>query len=260
LSPQAFHFNCALCGAKPEPVALVEFLSRWRKCCNDDFDALLNVYWTVLRRVMESETRRSTKKFLVALDKISEWCLLNQIAGSEAVNLLKEDELFILYDCPFCLTRGGKRPKDNYFTVWENACAVQVANLLYEIGIAVFAALRELPAWATPERLGSIGDLLALNQRALMALGMLECPYCGRHTNGLYGDGSANNPRRCRWCLDEQGPMRMILAIEGDKSVSSELRGARPPLLMASTIVPRSTKLRKGWNKRPNQEGQEPYG
>ena len=212
-----------------------------------NFRLLLGTYGNVLELVNEAKSRWYTKKSLAATSELSEWFCLSGFAVSTPVVVVQEGWLVTPFDCPVCLTPKGPREPDEYFTVWRDANRVQVANLLYELGLVVFAVVRQLPSWATPKRLGEVGDLLALNQRALKAVGMNECPLCGRHTTCLFGDGSASNPHRCRWCLDSAGPMRMYLNVAENLHVRAEGPVGSLPDAVGRGIVPRNTKLSRRW-------------
>jgi hypothetical protein len=257
MPPEMFHFNCSLCGAHPTPVCLDDFLRRWRECSESEFDVLLGTYGNMLELVNEATSRWHTKKSLAATSELSEWFRLSGFAVSTPVVVVQEGRLVTPFDCPVCLTPKGPREPDEYFAVWRDANRVQVANLLYELGLVIFAVVRQLPAWGTPKRLGEVGDLLALNQRALKAVGMNECPLCGRHSTCLFGDGSATNPYRCRWCLDAAGPLRMYLNLAEDLEVRAVCADAPIPDTVGAGIVPRNTRLSRRWRQRHKREGQE---
>ena len=249
--PSIFHFNCPFCGAHPQPVPLLRFLDRWRHSSQADFDAILSFYGRILLNVREAGTRWHTKKFLQALNKVLVW--LEEYPLPLGLDRRIDDERdrtrMVLVDCPFCLTAKGARPADRYFAVWANACRVQTANLLYEAGIIFFTVLRQLPRWATPDELGRIGDMLVLNQQTLRSVGLLECPFCGRYTTALYGDGSPDNPHRCRWCLDASGGgAAAVLSLEFGDDRAIRLRitqGSKLPERLSGGIVPRTVKRRR---------------
>ncbi len=253
MEPQIFHFNCPFCGARPGPVSLDSFLDRWRGSPESDFDALLETYRAILAEIAASEVRWKTKKFERALDRLRSWFGGPRSACAHQVDVCDGNRRIALSDCPLCLTSKGPRPPDRYFTLWRDACSVQVANFFYESGIVMFAILRQLPQWATPQRLGRWGDLLALNQRTLGAVGLLECPLCGRHTTCLYGDGSGDDPHRCRWCVDREGPTCITyisLVMDEDGGIGLKHSTQTLPERLGGHIVPRTPKLRRGWRRK----------
>lgn len=204
--PIIFHFNCPCCGAHPGVVPLNDFLERWRRSPQSDLDALIGLYATILLEIQCSQVRWKTKRFAGALERVLRWLGQIGVRSDSYPHLDVEEEIRCMeIDCALCLTPRGPRSTDRYFTVWSNAHKVQVANLLYETDIILFAVARALPRWASPRMLSQLGHLLVLNHKALVALGLFECPYCGRHTTCLYGEGSTKNPYRCRWCLDRSG-------------------------------------------------------
>lgn len=213
--PIILHFNCPFCGGHPGGVPLNDFLDRWRKSPESDLDALIGLYATILWRIQRSQTRWKTKKFAATLERVLGWVGQMGVMPSPYSHPDVEEEVQGMeIDCPLCMTSKGPRPTDRYFTAWSNADKVQVANLLYETEIILFAVARALPRWASPRMLGQLGHLLVLSHRALLALSLFECPFCGRHTTCLYGDGSSENPHRCRWCLDRSGFFGVRFACE----------------------------------------------
>lgn len=204
--PTIFHFNCPFCGAHPSPVRLTEFLDRWRSSPESDLDALIGLYARILCKIKGSPSRWKTKKFASAVERVLQWVRKMDVVSNADLALdVERQGRSMAIDCPLCLTPKGPRPPDRYFGAWANADKVQVANLLYETEIVLFAVARALPRWASARLLGQLGHLLVMNHKALIALGLFECPYCGRHTTCLYGEGSTANPHRCRWCLDRSG-------------------------------------------------------
>jgi len=212
LAPTIFHFNCPFCGAHAAEVRVIDFLDRWRRTPQSDFDALITTYADVLCVIHASPARWRTKRFLKALAKVLD-LLKSLSAVSLSAGVVPARADFRCVDCPLCLTPKGPRPPDRYFTGWPGACKVQAANLLYEASIVLFAVVRALPRWANPPMLGKLGRLLRSNYRALEAVGLMECPYCGRHTTCLYGEGSEDNPHRCRWCLDRTSPFGLSISL-----------------------------------------------
>lgn len=244
MGPFIFWFNCPFCGAHPRPQTIADYLVQWKKSPESDFDALLCSYQQILLAIRGGHGSWLTKKSLAAANSLASW--FDAESAPLPPNRIENGELVALSDCPVCGAVTGPRPKDRYFTEWGGACRVQVANLLYEAGIIIFSVVQVLPKWASPERMGRIGDLLFLNQKAMLAISLLECPFCGRKTTCLYGDGTADNPYRCRWCLDASGCACALLslAVEADGSIA--LRVAEPslPAKVSGTIVPWSIMAR----------------
>lgn len=218
LTPTIFHFNCPFCGARPAEVQVTDFLDRWRRTPQSDFDSLITTYAEVLWVIHTSPARWRTKRFLKALENVIDLLKsLCDVSRSGGIAPARAD--FRSVDCPLCLTPKGPRPTDRYFTPWAGACKVQTSNLLYEANIVLFAVVRALPKWADPPMLGKLGRLLRLNYRALEAVGLMECPYCGRHTACLYGEGSEDNPHRCRWCLDRTAPFGLSITLTEQRTI-----------------------------------------
>ncbi|MFO8013090.1 MAG: hypothetical protein R6X20_07275 [Phycisphaerae bacterium] len=254
MEPEVFHFNCSFCGAHPGPMTLTCFLEHWRGSPESDFDALLDAYRTILNDIDAGVVRWKTKKFNRALGNVLNWFGESERASAVRIDAKSGDQRRVSFDCPVCLTPAGPRPKDRYFTLWREACAVQVANLLYESGVVVYAILRQLPAWATPARLGELGDLLALNQRALASVGLLECPLCGRRTTCLYGDDSGKSPKRCRWCLDRESPACLSLGFDEDGRVTFEIEGPGSVKALGKEVIPHNAVLRRDWRRRRKEK------
>jgi hypothetical protein len=109
-------------------------------------------------------------------------------------------------ECPVCLHGPGKRTKNNYFTVWPEACGVQSSNLYYEVGLILFGICGAKQPWLTNRLQDYSEQVKSLCFRMGQSMGMSSCPNCGRFTTCLYG-GERSNPEngRCRWCLDISG-------------------------------------------------------
>jgi len=248
--PTIFHFNCPVCGTHPPQLLLLDYLDTWRASPQSDFEALLGTYRDILRTLSTSELRWKTKKFTKALLLVLD-AFWNVVPDSKD-NVATADQIIEsnthTTQCPLCHHEPSGEKKGPYFTDWDKACKVQVANVVYEIGIVIFSILRRLPSWASPRYLGDLGRLLLLNLKLLDAIGLMECPFCGRRTTCLYGDGSKNNPHRCRWCLDgEGGGLGIILQINEDLSLSLRPMTNQIPEYLSGKIVPR---LRKGASRK----------
>lgn len=231
--PTVFHFNCSFCGAHPKAVLLTDFAHRWRTSPQSDFDAVLCAYSDIVSLLRDSTARWLTKKFLATLPCFGK-PLGELLSHQGAIGTANRG------DCPLCLTPVGHRPDDKYFTHWPQACCVQTANFFYEAGIVFFSVARSLPRWAQPSMLGTLGRLLRANHRALNAVGLMECPRCGRHTTSLYGDGSVSNPHRCRWCLDCEPPLVITLGVtrQGTIRPHDDEQTTQNPRLLLDDIIP----------------------
>lgn len=240
-SPTILHFNCPFCGAHPLPATLRSFLGLWRQSSKGDIEAMLQAYRQILLTVRTGDSRWHTKKFLKAVDRLLTWIDgLGFVFGPQvSIDSMDGRTRYAMTDCPFCFTPRGARPFDRYFTAWKDACRVQTANLFYEAGIVFFAILRSLPVWASPSMLGAIGAMLDLNQKALAAVGLMMCPFCGRHTTALYGDDSPGNPARCRWCVDRVSTF-FGATVTRTSDGQFDVRGPadQDPSRLSSAIVP----------------------
>jgi len=234
-----FHFNCSVCGAHRRDVPFSIMTHRWARASRGRVNRLLAGYRDVLLNALHGKPGNRTKKFRRALEQVLRAFGADLAGPPPPVDGQDEHERVMLMSCPLCGSQEGPRPRDRHFTVWQDACRVQMANLLYEASI-LFRAVAEIePYWATPPEIAGLCELLRLNRRALVAVSLMECPLCGRHTSCVYGDDSPGNPRRCRWCLDRMGGEVYTVLIErqGDGSFSTNAH-RRLPEKLPSGIVP----------------------
>jgi len=119
-------------------------------------------------------------------------------------------------ECPLCLSSAGIRSVGKYFHTWTNACAVQAANLLYEIGLILWAVMCRLPDWASGRTLDALNSLRNALRQAGHDSGMFECPQCGRFTTCLYGHPTPVRAGFCKWCLDMGGGLSVSLSLDFD--------------------------------------------
>ena len=214
-NPTIFHFNCPVCGSYSAEKDLRLYLKRWQNVLKEEAENLLIVFTRILKNLKTSKLKWFTKRFIDSITREIE--LLESIIertkldDDENLIIRKNDKLMTLFDCPLCGLSKGERMQGNYFSEWQNACKVQVANVLYEVGIVVFAIARSLPQWASPEYLGVIGKILKANRISQESLGLMECHFCGRFTNALSGEGTKDNPYRCRWCVDRAGGIGIVI-------------------------------------------------
>lgn len=204
-----FHFNCPVCGSHPKEQYLLPYLNVWKCSPKNKIESLINIFWKILKEILEAGLTFKTKNFSVVLEK--ELKILEPIANFTKINQHKKPiikntngKTISSFDCPFCETQAGARPQDNYFTEWSEVCGVQMANLLYEVGIVLHALLKAPALWADSEYLSILARVLEANRKAQEAIGLLECPLCGRFTTALSGVGNKDNPYRCRWCNDNE--------------------------------------------------------
>jgi hypothetical protein len=202
-APTIFHFNCPLCGAHPGPMLLTAFVDRWQRSSQGDFDGLCAAYMSVVGLLLQRSTSRKRRK---VLDQIRG--LLQVILGTPETAALEGNvggRRVWLETCPFCNSPDGERQRNSYFTYWEQADRVQVANLFYEMTLVLYAFVRATPRWVSKSLFVHVGSLIDASSDAASDRELYSCPFCARRTNCLYGDGTSDNPVRCRWCLDRQG-------------------------------------------------------
>ncbi|MBI4825551.1 MAG: hypothetical protein HY807_03920 [Nitrospirae bacterium] len=113
---------------------------------------------------------------------------------------------------------------------------MQVANVLYEIGIVLFAVMKALPPWANTEYLVALSNILKVNRTTQEAMGLSECPLCGRFTTCIYGTGTDNNPCRCRWCVDREGRAGIRIILDNNQDIALKTNSPFTPIF--EEIVP----------------------
>jgi len=118
-------------------------------------------------------------------------------------------------DCVVCGLSLATRGPQRYFTDWDNACGVQTANLLYEMGLILWAIVREIPSWCDANTVRNLDRLRRALRTASIAMMIQECPICHRPTTHLYG----SPPRFCRWCLDMSGGFGVGIALTSDGTI-----------------------------------------
>jgi hypothetical protein len=204
-----FHFNCPICGAHPQEQELIPYLDSWEHCPKKKLESLINMFWRVLGEILHGDLTAKRNKLSAALKH--ELGFVNLIIQCDQIDqyenpLIKstDGKLIVSFDCPFCDAPAGPRSKERYFSKWPEACAVQVANALYEMGMVLYAILRAPPKWADSIYLTNIHHILQANRNTQEATGLFECPLCGRFTTSLSGGGTTSSPYRCRWCDDNR--------------------------------------------------------
>jgi tetratricopeptide (TPR) repeat protein len=204
-----FHFRCPVCGGTPKETPLVEYLAQWEHAESARFENLFGHLAVCCQEVRNSNSRGG-KKFQAAVDG-----LLQVLSGRSTITPLPPMPLLVpagpttllmQTDCPVCCKSPGKRSKDNYFTVWSEACGVQTSNLFYELGV-ILVGFRLVKLQGMSDDMRQFCETVRpLLFRTGEAIGMMSCPQCGRFTTCIYG-GSRANPEKgmCRWCLDASG-------------------------------------------------------
>jgi tetratricopeptide (TPR) repeat protein len=212
-----FHFRCPVCGGPPKEVPLLEYLAGWQ---DSDPSRLESVFAHLLASTQEMRNSRlySHKSFQAAADELVQVlssCLHNY-ALSPAPFLTARDakHLVMQTQCPVCQMPAGTRKKDNYFTLWPEACRVQSSNLFYEIGLILFGFHSVSLAWLPDGLRQSCDTIRPLIFRLGETVGLPSCPQCGRFTSCLYG-GSRSDPEKgmCRWCLDASGANQITITL-----------------------------------------------
>jgi len=202
-----FHFRCPVCASEPGEIPFMEYLDSWRQS-EPRRTQLLLVHLVVATSELKSGTSRwLTKRFLAQADK-----LILDVADNKPENMFDpspfllpvgESTMTMKTDCPVCGTVSGHRSKDNYFTIWSDACKVQSSNLYFEIGLILHGLLQSKQSWM-PDDLGEY--LVGIKRQCFRtgeAIGLMSCPQCGRFTSALFG-ATRQEPEKgfCRWCLD----------------------------------------------------------
>ncbi len=206
-----FRFLCPLCGAKPSPIPLREYLQGWASASVERVNRLARRLESILRRFGPSEPRWVTQRFARSVQEAIGAAthvrrLLDSASQAYVGGCTAET------GCVVCGTPWGEREPDRYFTEWEQACRVQTANLLYETGLILWAIVREVPRWCDAAVLAELDSLRPALRSASKAMNILECPICHRPTTHLYG---TYRPF-CRWCLDMSGGFGIGMTIRSD--------------------------------------------
>lgn len=182
--------------------------------------ALLCIFSGALSEIVSDQSRRVTKKFARAVERVQQAIsglpLANRVLPDSSLRAASAKTLHFAVNCPVCYTPAGERQPDNYFTDWPHACGVQTANLLYETGLVFWAILLGLPHWASGSFLQQLNILRSEVRRAGKDMSLLECPQCGRLTTCLYGYPEPEKNGFCRWCLDMGGGLGLGFSVDFD--------------------------------------------
>ena len=184
--------------------------------------ARLNSLFSVLvaaTRELKTSRANSTKRFLAAADELI--ASLSQRVGTpqpgQPALLISaaEKTMVIQMECPICAKPAGLRRKDNYFTIWSEACRVQSSNLFFETGVILMGLCSMSPVWLDPEGSQFCDTIRSKVFRVGEAIGLMSCPRCGRFTSCLFG-GNKSDPEKgmCRWCLDSSGANQITINVD----------------------------------------------
>ena len=228
-----FHFRCPVCGSTPKEVPLLKYLAGWQ---DSDPSRLESVFTHLLASTQEMRNSRlySHKSFQAAADELVQAlssCLHNYaLAPAPLLTARDAKHLVMQTQCPVCQMAAGTRKKDNYFTVWPEACRVQSSNLFYEIGLILFGFHSASLAWLPDSLRQSCDAIRPLIFRLGETVGLPSCPQCGRFTSCLYG-GSRSDPEKgmCRWCLDASGANQITITLNLGDIARQALSPDSPP-------------------------------
>jgi tetratricopeptide (TPR) repeat protein len=145
-----FHFRCPVCGATPKEVRLDEYLTSWRDAGTVRLGRLF-AHFSAATQELKSSKANSTKSFHAAADTLivllSEKLKDKPPLQTPLLANAAPKTMFNQTECPVCEKPPGLRRKDNYFTVWSEACRVQSSNLFYEVGVILIGLTAMKPAW-----------------------------------------------------------------------------------------------------------------
>ncbi len=209
-----FHFRCPVCGCEPGEKPLIECLVGWHKAEPKRLQRLLIHLVVATWEIRSGNSRWLTKKFETQADElirnVSDNKKENAFAPSPFLFFIDEKTMTMQTQCPVCDTPSGKRTKDNYFTVWAEACKVQSSNLYYEVGLILFGIVSAKPAWMSDDLRDYCVMIKAQTFRTGESIGLPSCPQCGRFTSTIYGGTRTDSEKgMCRWCLDASGGIQI---------------------------------------------------
>jgi len=197
-------------------------LEQWGQVKPERFYLMFCGFAGAVSEVQKGHSRWLTKKFSKAVDRLQEeWRQLSfdpPLSPDSFLRTIGETNLDFSIQCPVCETVAGPRERDNYFVDWSHACKVQTGNLLYEIGLILWATLASLPPWAPGSFLEQLNSVRLAMRNAGRDMAFLECPQCGRFTSCLYGGLEAKKTGFCRWCLDMGGSLGLSFSLGMDES------------------------------------------
>jgi len=220
-----FHFLCPVCGSSPESVILRDYLTAWENADIGRTKSFLGTLCGILNTLNDAE--RLTKKFKKSISKTTQTLGKIEFINKEIkFDFLKQDGRDLYFDrtCPVCGDQEGKRRKGNYFKEWNEACGVQIGNLLYESNLILWALLRGIPDWLDGRTLEILNESRVLLIKNGRDLGAMECPKCGRFVFHLYGGLTAEQDGFCRWCMDMGGGFGLSFSIEETEGDEIDLK------------------------------------
>jgi len=233
-----FRFHCPLCGAKPGPTPLREYLQSWANAPVERVDRLVYGLESALRQLHGGLPRWRRPSFLDVIDQVLR---LVGIARNDLGSAMPGTPSGTEADghapdiaCVVCGILSVEQEPDRYFTDWERACSVQTANLLYEMGLILWAIVREVPRWCDPATLAELDGLRRALRSASKAMNILECPICHRPTTHLY---STKRPF-CRWCLDMSGGFGIGMTIKNDWTLELFESNPREAIVVDADLLP----------------------
>ncbi len=209
-----FHFRCPVCGSEPGEKPLVEYLVDWHGADGNRLQRLLSHLAGATWELRFGNSHWLTKKFQTHADElirnVSDNKKENAFAPSPFILSVDAKTMTMQTECPVCVTAPGKRAKDNYFTVWSEACKVQSSNLYYEVGLILFGVVTARPSWMSDDLRDYCEMMKSQTFRTGESVGLPSCPQCGRFTTAILG-GTRTDPEKgmCRWCLDASGGIQI---------------------------------------------------
>jgi tetratricopeptide (TPR) repeat protein len=212
-----FHFRCPVCGGTPKEIKMQDYLAEWNESEIGRLEQLFAVLLATTQELKGSKAN-SAQRFQAAADDLvmtlSERLKDKPPVQSPVLMAAAPKTLVVHIECPLCQKPSGLRRKDNYFTVWSEACRVQSSNLFFETGVILLGLNSLNLAWVSDEMRQFCGKFKSQVFRAGEALGMMPCPQCGRFTSCLYG-ATRSDPEKgmCRWCLDSSGANQITITV-----------------------------------------------
>ena len=212
-----FHFRCPTCGATPKELSIMDYLEGWRESQINRLYRLFAVLLSATQELKESKAN-STKKFLATADDLlsilGDRLKDKPFAQTHFLVNAAPKTMFLQAECPVCEKPSGLRRKDNYFTIWSEACRVQSSNLFFELGAILFGLTVTQPPWLDADNFNHCKFLMSKIFRAGEAIGLMPCPQCGRFTSCLYGGTRSEiNKGMCRWCLDSSEANQITISL-----------------------------------------------
>jgi len=211
-----FHFCCPVCGSSPAEQRMDDFLASWDWRKQERLQDFISHVYTAIRQVRHGESRWRSKDFQRCADGLLER-ILNGREEAQFPATIHADgygsTLNCLIACSLCQHGPGVRRPIAYFVRWNEACKVQTSNLCFEAALVLSGLLGKDHPPHSPDGidLEQVGAALV---RTAVSIGLQACPRCGRFTTTLYGPVQQfPSQGRCRWCLDEEGPVTITVSL-----------------------------------------------